>query len=194
MFSQIFVVYLKKNDSLHYEILNELDEKSQSMQSCHLNLLNRIEMPTIVAQELVKMLNKLKHDISQSHFDKDKIDYLNYRLDSVHQLSRKCIEFFLMDSRLLTIMKNVRENFFNDFNHQVSQNYKVPLKKTGFRGRPFLIITKEQLQLYLQYNFTVPKIAKMLLISESTLKCCFQEFGSSVGDTYSDISDCELTV
>ena len=97
-----------------------------------------------------------------------------------------------MVSRLLTIMKNVRENFFNDFNHQVSQNYKVPLKKTGFRGRPFLIITKEQLQLYLQYNFTVPNIAKMLLVSESTIKRRFQEFGLSVGDTYSDISDGEL--
>ena len=34
-----------------------------------------------------------------------------------------------MDSQLLTIMKNVREIFFNDFNHQVFQNYKHPLKK-----------------------------------------------------------------
>ena len=66
------------------------------------------------------------------------------------------------------------------------------MKKTGFRGRPFLIITKEQLQLYLQYNFTVPNIAKMLLVSESTIKRRFQEFGLSVGDTYSDISDGEL--
>ena len=82
--------------------------------------------------------------------------------------------------------------FFNDFNHQALQNYKFPLKKTGFRGRPFLIITKEQLQLYLQYNFTFPKIAKILLVSESTIKRCFQEFGFSLGDTYSDISDGEL--
>ena len=89
-------------------------------------------------------------------------------------------------------MKNVRESFFNDFNHQVLQHYEVPLKKTGFRGRPFLIITKVQLQLYLQYNFTVPKIAKMLLVSQSTIKRRFQEFGISVGDTYSDISDAEL--
>ena len=66
------------------------------------------------------------------------------------------------------------------------------MKKTGFRGRPFLIITKEQLQLYLQYNFTFPKIAKILLVSESTIKRCFQEFGFSLGDTYSDISDGEL--
>ena len=49
-------------------------------------------MPTIVAQELVKILKKLKHDILQSHFDKDEIDYLNYCLDSVHQLFRKCSE------------------------------------------------------------------------------------------------------
>ena len=118
------------------------------MKSCYLNLVNRIGMPTIVAQELIKILNKLKHDVSQSHFDKDKIDYSNYRLDSVYQIFRKCNELFLMDSRLVTILKKVRENFFNDFNYQVLQNYKVPLKKTGFRGRPSLIITKEQLQLY----------------------------------------------
>ena len=99
------------------------------MKSCYLNLVNRIEMPTIVAQELVKILNKLKHDISQSHFDKDEIDYLKYRLDSVYQIFRKCNELFLMDSRLLTILKNVREKFYNDFNYQVLQNYKIPLKK-----------------------------------------------------------------
>ena len=98
---------LEKNSFWHYEILNELDEKPQSMRSCYINLVNRIEMPTIVAQELVKILNKLKHYIPQSHFDKDETDYLNYRLDSVHQLFRKCNELFLMDSRLLTIMKNV---------------------------------------------------------------------------------------
>ena len=63
MFSQIFVVSLKKTDSWHYEILNELDEKPQSMRSFYLNLVNRIEMPTMVAQELVKILNKLKHMI-----------------------------------------------------------------------------------------------------------------------------------
>ena len=66
------------------------------------------------------------------------------------------------------------------------------MKKTGFRGRPLLIITKEQSQLYLQYNFTVPEIAKMLLVSESTMKSRFQEFGLSVRDKYSDISDGEL--
>ena len=99
------------------------------MKSCYLNLVNRIEMPTIVAQELVKILNKLKHDISQSHFDKDEIDYLKYRLDSVYQIFRKCNELFLMDSRLLTILKNVREKCFNGFNYQVLQNYKIPLKK-----------------------------------------------------------------
>ena len=99
------------------------------MKSCYLNLVNRIEMPTIVAQELVKILNKLKHDISQSHFDKDEFDYLKYRLDSVYQIFRKCNELFLMDSRLLTILKNVREKFFNGFNYQVLQNYKIPLKK-----------------------------------------------------------------
>ena len=97
-----------------------------------------------------------------------------------------------MYSQLLTIMKNFRGKFFNDFNHQVLKNYKVPLKKTGFRGRPFLIITKEQLQLYLQHNFSVLKVAKMLLVSESTIKRCFQKDGLSVGDTYSDITDSEL--
>ena len=50
-------------NSWHYEILNELDEKPQSMRSFYLNLVNRIEMPTMVAQELVKILNKLKHMI-----------------------------------------------------------------------------------------------------------------------------------
>ena len=81
MLREIFVVCLKKTDSWHYKILNELDEKPQSMRSCYLNIVNRIEMPTSVAQELVEILNKLKHDILQSHFDKYEIDYLNYRLD-----------------------------------------------------------------------------------------------------------------
>ena len=174
MFSQISVVCLKKTDSWHYEILNESDEKSQSMRSCYLNLVNRIEMPTIVAQELLKILNKLKHDISQSPFDKVEIDYLNYGLDSVHQLFRKCSELFLMDSRLLTIMKNVPENFFNDFNHQVLQNYEVPLKKTGFRRRPFLITKKNNCNFTCSRTLLSRKLPKCNLLVKAPLRVAFR--------------------
>ena len=74
---------------------NELDEKLQSMRSCYLNLVNRTQMPTIVAQELVKILNKLKQsDISQSHFDKDEMDYLNYLWIQFISFSENATNYF----------------------------------------------------------------------------------------------------
>ena len=127
------------------------------MRSCYLNLVNRIEIPTIVAQELVKILNKLKLDISQSHFDKDEIDYLN------------CKKMQRIISHGFSITYHT-DNLFNDFNHQLLQNSKVPLKKTGFRGRPFLIITKEQLQLYLQSR----KLPKCYLSVKAPLSLAFR--------------------
>ena len=64
------------------------------MRSCYLNLVNRTQMPTIVAQELVKILNKLKHDISQSHFDKDEMDYLNYLWIQFISFSENATDYF----------------------------------------------------------------------------------------------------
>ena len=65
------------------------------MRSCYLNLMNRTQMPTIVAQELVKILNKLKQsDISQSHFDKDEMDYLNYLWIQFISFSENATNYF----------------------------------------------------------------------------------------------------
>ena len=59
-------------------------------------------------------------------------------------------------------------------------------------GRPKFLISKEQLEFYLEYSFTVPRIANMLNTSKSTIKRRLKEFGLKKGLCFSTISDEEL--
>eukprot|EP00794_Sanderia_malayensis_P001848 gene1848-2081_t len=57
------------------------------------------------------------------------------------------------------------------------------------RGGPAFIITKDQLEFYLENGFGVRDVAKMLSVSKSTVKRRLHTFGLSVGMTYTKISD-----
>lgn len=62
----------------------------------------------------------------------------------------------------------------------------------GCVGRPRFQVAKEQLQHLLEASFTVPQIAKMIGISTRTVHRRMSEFGLSVQEQYTDITDSEL--
>ena len=64
-------------------------------------------------------------------------------------------------------------------------------RKTGFRGRPSIVILQEQLELYLEYGFTASKIAKLFAVSSKTILRRMAEFGLQK-KPYSTLSDMEL--
>ena len=62
----------------------------------------------------------------------------------------------------------------------------------GLRGRPKFEIERQQLVEMLGTNLSVPCIAKLLGVSSSTIFRRMREFGLSVSELYSSISDEEL--
>ncbi len=63
----------------------------------------------------------------------------------------------------------------------------APKHQNVARGRPKFIINKQQLELYLENYFSISSIAKMISVSERTIKRRLQEFGLSVESTYSSM-------
>ena len=61
-----------------------------------------------------------------------------------------------------------------------------------YRGRPSFDITKEQIELFLEYNFLLPQISEILGVSLSTVNRRLKDYGLSVTQTYSTISATEL--
>lgn len=60
------------------------------------------------------------------------------------------------------------------------------------RGRPRFLITREQLEHLISYDFSCPSIASMLGVSVRTVYRRMQEFSMSIQESYSDISDNDL--
>ena len=60
------------------------------------------------------------------------------------------------------------------------------------RGRPRLVVTREQLESLIETKFTAPQIAHMLGISVSTVRRRMDLYNLSIGATYADVSNEEL--
>lgn len=71
-------------------------------------------------------------------------------------------------------------------------NFIPPVISSHNRGRPKFDIPCEQLQLYLDYGFTVNDIAKILCVSSKTVHRRMHGFGLSVRGTYSAIDNSQL--
>ena len=60
------------------------------------------------------------------------------------------------------------------------------------RGRPSFDIPKEQIELFLEYNFLLPQISEILGVSLGTVNRRLKDYGLSVTQIYSTISATEL--
>ena len=70
--------------------------------------------------------------------------------------------------------------------------FKAPIVRCGDRGRPSFCISREQLEYLLQFKFSVPGIARLFCVSVRTIRRRMSDFGLSIGQTYSDITDQDL--
>ena len=84
------------------------------------------------------------------------------------------------------------QNIIVQLDKDVYSGYKPEKVYSGCKGRPSFDIPKDQLDMFLEYNFSVPQIAEMLGVSLSTIKRRFRDYDLSVSQTYSAIADNEL--
>lgn len=71
-------------------------------------------------------------------------------------------------------------------------NSDVAVVRTGFAGRPSFDIPNRLLNYLLDIHLSVPKIARIVGVSISTVRRRMTQYGLSVHDTYSVISEEEL--
>ena len=70
--------------------------------------------------------------------------------------------------------------------------YQCSAVSTGRRGRPRFSISQDQLEYLTGNDFPVQRIASMLGVSASTVRRRMTDFGLSISDTYTCISDEDL--
>ena len=64
-----------------------------------------------------------------------------------------------------------------------------PVRTTGHRGRPAYEISKDDLECLFEMGFSYQQSARILGVSERTLRRKREEFGLPIGSSYTDLSD-----
>ena len=84
-----------------------------------------------------------------------------------------------------------------DSQHEIEDgsctSYHCEVESTGERGRSRFVITRDQLEYLLANDFSVSKIALLLGVSPSKIRRRMAQFRISVADTYTVVSDKQLT-
>ena len=143
-------------------------------------------------EDITAELSKLTNDISSAKLSHGEVDFYIYKLD----LLWKSIFQIHYDS-------NVDSNSFNDTlilfsineailclkecNRLLDSAYRCPVEHTGNVGRPRLSVTIDQLEYFIDYDFSATDIAHMLNISVRTIQRRLQDFDLSIRASYSPV-------
>lgn len=65
-------------------------------------------------------------------------------------------------------------------------------RTVGERGRPKLVVSKDHIQDLIEMDLSVPCMSKLLGLSVSTLKRRMRQWGLSIRESYSKMTDDEL--
>lgn len=123
------------------------------------------------------------------------IDSATYKIDWLISLIMRFAGSFNREERLLGLLQDARQLLMQfERNDQSTNSRLASIVRSCQRGRPRFYIPQDQLELFLDYGLKASDIAKMLCVSEKTVHRRLQEFGISVRDTYSDISDTSLDI
>lgn len=146
----------------------------------------------VVGYMLHSCQEKLCHIESQLQ-QNDQSDYLSYKIDYLITIANQAslvyeipeIIISKLEDTHLAILELAAKNVHTEPSCETDYG-------SGQVGRPKLLIAKETLIFYVTNRFTVPEIANILHVSQSTVKRRMQQYGFSVGDTYSQLSATEL--
>ena len=145
----------------------------------------RPKLPEIVIKQLKVIISKLKREVNQPADRKD-VDNSNLRLEHLLQILLKCNELYSVDPTLIDVIRSACAAYKIP---DRSLSYAAPKSEFDRRGRPSFMITKPQLELYLKYKFSIPKISTMLSVSRSTIKRRLRVFNLAIKDCYTNIND-----
>ena len=94
--------------------------------------------------------------------EKDSIDYLCATIDNLLDIFNRVSSIFCIPSELESSLRRTRKIL-------VDKEDDTMFRKTGCRGRPSIVIPREQLELCLEYGFSTSKVAKLFWVSRGWL-------------------------
>ena len=148
-------------------------------------------------EDITAELSRLSNDISSAELSHGEIDFYIYKLD----LLWKSIFQLHYDSNVdgnscngTLILSSIKEAIvcLKECNRILDSAYRCPVQHTGNVGRPRLSVTIDQLEYFINYDFSATDVAHMLIISVRTIQRRLQVFGLSIRASYSSITDSEL--
>ncbi|XP_052785786.1 uncharacterized protein LOC128221272 isoform X1 [Mya arenaria] len=140
-----------------------------------------------IYDRIINVANNLEND-RLGNYEVELDSILTYLTQvSYHEDVNHVIQLCL---NALELLMNV-----NDINTASSSQLPVEQLITispGGRGRPFIHISVEVLEFFIENGFTIKNMSSLLSVSEKTIKNRMSEFGLSVRQTYTKLSDEEL--
>jgi len=142
-----------------------------------------------------RFLFDLLSQLESHSFRQDQFDSITFRLDwflgVLERYSHSKPENDDVINSLVDKLQKVK-NIMVQLDKDIYMGYSPNKVFSGYRGRPSFDIPKEQLEMFLEYNFSVPQITEMLGVSLSTVNRRLRDYDLSVTQTYSIISNTEL--
>ena len=143
------------------------------------------------------ILIEITSQLEQHNIGSDQIDYAKFRLEwftSVLLRYNQARNEKMLRNIPSTIIENLQAilNIVSRLDIDISHGYRAGKIYSGYRGRPSFYISKEQLELFLDYNFSIRKIFEMLGASISTINRRLSIYGLSISQTYSTLTGGEL--
>ena len=140
---------------------------------------------------LVDVLSQLEsYSVRYNQFDNTTFR-LDWFLGVLDRFSPTKPEDEIAIDRLIAQLQQVKA-IMVQLDNDIFMGYSPKKVFSGCRGRPSFDIPKEQIELFLEYNFSLPQISEMLGVSLSTVSRRLKDYGLSVTRTYSTISNPEL--
>ena len=150
----------------------------------------------LITENIISMLNDVAQklrSVQDWRSNKSEVDYIYYKLDRLEHILSLSAQLVNIDDRIycnISAAKCLVGHLLQDEEPVINFNMETTL--TGNRGRPRYIISKEQLQYFMEYGFKGHELAIMLGVSEATVRRRLQDFGLSSSTNFFSLTDKQL--
>ena len=142
-------------------------------------------------------MRKILQDILQiinDGLNTECVDYIQYKCEGVIGITQLASLVYDIPNSLVHELEEFMYNVSDIWSEYGGTTSHQQLESifTGSPGRPAFNIPKEILEMFIENKFTVSAMAKMLNVSESTVKRRLQNFGLSISSKYANLRQQDL--
>ena len=129
----------------------------------------------LLLQHSKRCVRSVLEAVGDGNVSGDELDALRFRLDWVINMMTRSAGSFQIDNELIQTLIHAA-NLLGEADNDIYHCCRTGRIFSGNRGRPKYNISREQLELYLHYGFSLSKISEMLFVSTKTVRRRIEEF------------------